>query len=231
MYHDTRTYALCKSIEHAEFDREVDGCILSTIVEHRETPFWDYPMCRENLTVTPDYSLAVTLLERVLGQANAFLDYVNFVSETGQKYHSASTEHSRKAAEYLVKGFMSTRGIDDTQINSVKFLCARIELFCAEDSINEKLYKLVELETEPPSITSQILSDPIAMANARMLKVFGLLPILASEIFDCGKPSEQSKIGLLHTVCLLQSNNDKLVDPRLQKTVQQTLNKIRNFLT
>ena len=235
MYQDTPTYALCESIDHIESESELSKRALSDIVCQDMVPFWATVQYESEKTLKPNYQLAETLLCSVLDEAHGFLSYVNFVRDKKLEHHNASTQHSAKAAVYLVKAFMSTREIPyDEKSYDITFLCSRIRFFCSEDPVVEQLRVLDELTIRQHICSDQPLLDPIEPINqtsTRMREVFSLLPTLATEIFDERTTSDETIKLISITVSNVQGYANNLTNCVFQEIVQQALNKISEYLS
>ena len=232
-YDDAPIHALCESVAQIESESQYGGSVLSAVVEQGVALFGTPIKPRSEKKLKPNYPSAETFLSNVLGEVHGFLSYSNFVRENGLKHHNASTKHSADAAEYLVKGLMSIRGINYKQIHNVKALCEQIEQVCPEDPIIEELIKLDGFTTKAHSGTYHVLFnaiEPIEQTNTRMQNVLLLLPKLMDETFDNRVPLEELKKLLSITMSNILAYVDHLTDSAIRKIVQQALDRIPYYL-
>ena len=183
--------------------------------------------------LNPNYPAADTSLCNVLGEVHGFLSYSNFVLEQWLTHHNISTKHSVIAAEELVKGLLSTRGIDFNNSHDLMALSARFRFLCAEDPISEELLEFAGNVPTVHAATHQEIYkpvEPIDQTIKRMRRVLLLLPNLTQESFDHRKPSEELKQLLAIRVSNNQVYVDHLTDSEIRKIVQQALDRIHYYL-
>lgn len=233
VYRNTPIHALCESIDHLQSESEHGGSVLSAIAEQGVSLFGTAIPFRSERAMKPNYPSAETFLCHVLGEVHGFLGYFNFVCDKGLTHHNTSTKHSANAAEYLVKGFMSVRGINYKQIHNVKSLCEQIRQYYPNDPIIERLSELDGYTTKAHIGAYQVLLnpvEPINFTNMRMKRVLILLPTLATETFAGRQISDELSMLISITESNVQEYANKLTDLGFREIVQHALDKIREYL-
>ena len=179
-------HALCESIDHMKSEAMYGGSVMSAIAEQGVSLFGATIPFKEDTIKQPSYSFAETLFASTLEALKGFLSEANIRHLKKKSHDKDATTHSAHAAEYLVKSFMSVRGINYFYVHEVEALCKQIEKEFPNDPLLKELrgldgftakghkgpYRLIHLPTES-----------LVKTTERIYRVLTLLPRLATEIF------------------------------------------------
>lgn len=176
----------------------------------------------------PSYVAAATSIIATLEALAAFLLGANVRYLKRKTHNNHATAYSANAAEHLVKGFLSVRGVNYRFIHDVAGLCDQLETYRPEDSIVKELRKLDGFTTQAHKGPYQSIRRPLealTQTTERVCRVLAFLPHLVAECFDDGDLDEDVRAEVLDVLAILQERASELQDPSLKQEFQRALEK------
>ena len=196
-YADAPIHALCESIEYVKSEAKYGGSLMSAIAEQGVSLFGATVPFEEDTIKHPSFPHAQSLFGSAMDALLLFLVEANVRFREKKTFDNTATSCSANAAEYLVKSFMSARGINYLHTHNVKNLCTQFAAEFPNDPLVSKLRKLDGFTTKGhkgPYRSLVLPMESLRKTTERVLRVLDLLPMLASEIFS--EPITSKKTGL-----------------------------------
>ncbi|MXZ44834.1 MAG: HEPN domain-containing protein [Gammaproteobacteria bacterium] len=221
-------HALCESIDTVRAEAEYGGNVMSAIAHQGIALFGDPIPITEGLDRKPSYIAAATSIVATLEALAAFLLGANVRYSKRKTHNNHATAYSANAAEHLVKGFLSIRGVNYRFIHDIAGLCDQLESERPEDSIVKELRKLDGFTTQAHKGPYQSIRRPLealTQTTERVCRVLALLPHLVAECFDDGDLDEDVRAEVLDVLAILQERASELQDLSLKQEFQRALEK------
>ncbi len=226
---DAPIHALCESIETVRSGAGFGGNILSAVVEHGVSLFGESILMTEGVRMKPSYIAAATSIIATVEALTAFLHGANVRYLKQKTYNNHATAYSANAAEHLVKGFLSLRGINYRYIHDIAGLCDQLEQARPNDPIVEKLRRLDGFTTRAHKGPYQSIDHPLealTRSTERVNRVLPLLPNLVAERFSESELEVDILAEITDVLDILQECTHELQDASLKQEYQSTLDKI-----
>ncbi|MXZ54715.1 MAG: HEPN domain-containing protein [Gammaproteobacteria bacterium] len=225
-YADAPIHALCESIEYVKSEAKYGGSLMSAIAEQGVSLFGATVPFEEDTIKHPSFPHAQSLFGSAMDALLLFLVEANVRFREKKTFDNTATSCSANAAEYLVKSFMSARGINYLHTHNVKNLCTQFAAEFPNDPLVSKLRKLDGFTTKGhkgPYRSLVLPMESLRKTTERVLRVLDLLPMLASEIFSEPKTSKEMYAIINGKLSALQESTTNLVDPKLKQLFQKSL--------
>ena len=222
-------HALCESIDTVRAEAEYGGNVMSAIVHQSIALFGDPIPTTEDFDLKPSYIAAATSIVATLEALAAFLLGANVRYSKRKTHNNHATAYSANAAEHLVKGFLSIRGVNYRFIHDVAGLCDQLE-----QEQPKELRKLDGFTTQAHKGPYQSIRRPLealTKTTERVCRVLSLLPVLVAECFEDGELDEDIRAEILDVLLILQESTSELQDPSLKQEFQISLERIDSNLT
>ena len=230
-YADAPIHALCESLEYVKSEAKYGGSLMSAIAEQGISLFGATVPFEEDTIKHPSFPHAQSLFGSAMDALLLFLVEANVRFREKKSFDNTATTCSANAAEYVVKSFMSARGINFLHTHNVKELCKQ---FAAEYPNNPLVSKLRKLDGftskghKGPYRSLVIPMESLKRTTERVLRVLDLLPMLASEIFSEPETSKEMYAIINGKLSALQESTTNLVDPNLKQRLQTSCDEIRS---
>lgn len=226
---DAPIHALCESIETVRSGAGFGGNILSAVVEQGVSLFGESILMTEGVRMKPSYIAAATSIIATLEALAAFLLGANVRYEKQKTHNNHATVYSANAAEHLVKGFLSLRGINYRYIHDIGGLCDQLEQARPNDPIVDKLRCLDGFTTRAHKGPCQSIDHPLealTRTTERVNRVLSLLPSLVAECIGESELEDNIRAEITDVLDILQERTHELQDASLKQECQSTLDKI-----
>ena len=230
-YADAPIHALCESIEYVKSEAKYGGSLMSAIAEQGVSLFGATVPFEEDTIKHPSFPHAQSLFGSAIDALLFFLVEANVRFREKKSFDNTATTCSVNAAEYVVKSFMSARGINFLHTHNVKELCKQFAAEFPNDPLVSKLRRLDGFTTKGhkgPYRSLVIPMEALKKTTERVLRVLDLLPMLASEIFSEPKTPKEMYAIINGKLSALQESATNLVDPNLKHRLQTSLDEVRS---
>lgn len=226
-------HALCESIDYVKSEAEYGGSLLSAIVEQGISLFGETVPFEEDTIKRPSYSYAETFFASILEALNGFLMEANIRYRKKKTHDRDATTHSAHAAEYLVKSFMSVRGINYFYVHDVSALCNQIEQEFPLDPLLKELRRLDGFTAKGhmgPYRLLHLPTESLALTTKRIVRILVLIPRLTTEICSQREVPKETRDIISDKLSVLQRGTNELEDITLKQQFQTALDKVLVFI-
>ncbi|MXZ44835.1 MAG: nucleotidyltransferase domain-containing protein, partial [Gammaproteobacteria bacterium] len=230
VYDKAPIHALCESIEYVKSEAKYGGSLMSAIAEQGVSLFGATVPFEEDTIKHPSFPHAQSLFGSAIDALLFFLVEANVRFREKKSFDNTATACSVNAAEYVVKSFMSARGLNFLHTHNVKDLCKQFAAEFPNDPLVSKLRKLDGFTTKGhkgPYRSLVIPMESLKKTTERVLRVLDLLPMFASGIFSEPETSKEMYAIMNGKLSALQESTTNLVDPNLKQRMQTSLDEIR----
>lgn len=233
VYDEAPIHALCESIDFVKSEAEYGGSLMSAIAEQGVSLFGETIPFEEDTIKHPSVPHAETLFASTLDALIFYLNEANIRFREIRSHDNTATACSVNAAEYLVKSFMSVRGINYQRSHDVETLCDQIEEKLPNDPLVQELRKLDGFTAKGHQGPYRLLNlpiEPLTRTTERLRGVLVLLPHLAADIYADREPSSDTLNFISGKLTTLQEQTESLEDQTLQEQFRTALDKVLVFI-